>query len=322
MASASLGASHNGKPAEQRTNQRVASLAVQSGDVEFRVSADVDLKSATLKHDNTSQQMDVDKADKKKATLVVKIQADSDRGAYSATAKQVDDTDLPVEGTVEIVAPRQGADPESPGDVSQVALGVFDARFAYRTLALVIVLCAGVGFLAWTVVGMVKLPEASTAIAKDTIVDGSFAERATALICLIAAAAGVVITLFGAWQAGLETRGRLQLELPAYAGESGRGIESEALEGLAKILDQARRLRGTIAVIAAGAFLVVFAMLFASLSVTSGRATAPSPSASPTTSASQTPTPPTAEASQSAATEPSSGAAASSSAPSPSQSEG
>ena len=148
---------------------------------------------------------------------------------------------------------------------------------------------------------MVKLPEASATIPKDTIVDGTFAERVTALICLLAAAAGVTITLSGAWQAGLETRGRLQLKLPEPTPAGlDRGPEAEVLEGVAKILDQARRLRGTIAVIAAGALLVGLAMLFASLWVTS-KAPAPSPSASATTSASQSPT---AEPSPPAATEP------------------
>ena len=317
MASATLGASHDGKPAAQRGTQRVASLEVESGQVEFSVTADVDLKSVTLKHGTTEQRMTVDPTNMNKATLVVDISTDDDRGAYSATAKQADDTDLAVDGAVEIVVPVKQADPTTPGDVSQTDLGVFDARFAYLTLALVVILCAGVGFLAWTIAGMVKLPEASATIPKDTFVDGTFAERATALICLLAAAAGVMITLIGAWQAGLETRGRLQLKLAQHTGEPDRGAEAEVLKGVAEILDQARRLRGTIAVIAAGALLVAFAMLFASLSVTNGRAPAPSPSVSPTASAAQTPT---AVASPSADPSPSS-AAPSPSAPSASSPE-
>ena len=105
------------------------------------------------------------------------------------------------------------------------------------------------------------------------------------MIYAMVAAAGVAITLVGAWLAALETRGRLTLpkttEAPKPDPDGGRGPD---LAAAVKVLEVFKFLRGTTAVIVAGALIVGGALFFTSRLPASGV-----PSAGPSDGASAGP---------------------------------
>lgn len=298
MASTVLSATHNGNTSAETDGSPTANLPMPDGDVVFTLTSDTDLQSATLVHDDAGVSMTVDQTDRKIASHTVAI-TESNRGVYRAKAMTLDGTEIPLGNQVDIQPPAEAEadgddDADTDDEVSEVSLGEYDGVFAYVTLGIVVAFCLGVGYLVWTLAGKVGLPAAGTTVPAQATLDGSFAQRLTLLVCLFGAAAGVIITLFGAWQAGLETRGRLRLGRRAPATEDVtttdvRGPLADILESGAKLVDAARRLRGTVAVIISGAALAALAMWFASLTVTARPPETPPPT--PSASALATPGP-------------------------------
>lgn len=260
MTTAELSAKLDNGPASAApdADSTIHVLEVAAGEVTFTLTADAELDSAQLKRGSTELGMTL-ATDKKSATVTVDIDSDVKRGLYSATAKDSANGDVTVKNQVEI-KPKSGGGNPAPSGVTEASLGEYDKDFADKSLVAVGVLAVGGLLLALVIIGAVSLPPAGTNVVGEVTRDGTFTERVAAMIYAMAAALGVAITLFGAWQAALETRGRLSTNLKG-APSGSRGPD---YDGMTKVLDVVRRLRGTIVVIVAGALIVGLALFFTS----------------------------------------------------------
>lgn len=250
------------------TGATIHVLKVDTGEVTFILKADGELKpeSASLMHGGTATPMTLTD-DKKSATATVEVDEAAKWGLYSASAKDTNEADVTVKNQVNLNKATSNSDGTPPTGVAEVSSGEYDPDFALKGLVAVAVLAVlGLG-LAWLIIRAVSLPAAGTDIPAEVARDGTFTERVAAMIYALVAAAGVAITLVGAWLAALETRGRLTTRKQEAQPGVARGVDVDAA---VKVLEVFKFLRGTIAVIVAGVLIVGGALFFTSRLPTSG----------------------------------------------------
>jgi hypothetical protein len=144
--------------------------------------------------------------------------------------------------------------------VNEIAIGEYDARFAYASLAV----AGGLALLFFIVISAAAfaIPLGSVDPSTGGPVDVPFGDRVRVVVALFGLALGGAVALLGAWLAALETRGRLRavIALDPDRGDGLDALGTDRLDALAAVLEKARRLRGAIAVIAAGAIIVVISV--------------------------------------------------------------
>ncbi|MFI7067351.1 hypothetical protein ACIBL3_40605 [Kribbella sp. NPDC050124] len=141
--------------------------------------------------------------------------------------------------------------PEPVDDkVSETAPGEYDPRFTWISG----LSAAGAALLTVILLAVVlfgiDLPAPVSTVADDQQVTGTWAQRFAGILALVLAVIGAVLVFGGLWLAALEARGRLRTQL---------AVERGALDGVPEVLDKARLLRGTIAVLVAGVAVLVVA---------------------------------------------------------------
>jgi hypothetical protein len=221
------------------------------------------------------------------ADATLSVQVGTQAVVVTATAKSAADgtsktsDPLTLEPKAATPAANAGAAGEGAGDpVSELAVGEYDPQFA-------LVAGATLGFLAVLVILLLN------GFVADTH-GGSAAEQLRLVAVTGAMYVGALLLAAGAWLAAIETRGRARRVAVSARSAPHRGATAE---DVGKVLDAARRLRGTIAVLAAGTALLLGALW------TVGRASIPAPAPAGATS------PPTAPAPAAPATTPPGGAA-------------
>lgn len=150
-------------------------------------------------------------------------------------------------------------DPANQESVKETSIGDYDKFFTYITLALVAVACSAILWTVGTVIRRISLPETVT---DDAEVFGTWSERAGSITTLLALGAGMVLLVLGAWLAALETRGRLRLRMTSGGSDKGtpRGADlSASIKALAEVIEKFKTVRGSIAVLIAGTFVVAAA---------------------------------------------------------------
>lgn len=304
MTSLRLRATHGDETSASGSVTTIELLPVLEGDVVFTLTSDGALSAAQLTHpDDTVTPLVVDASNKLTATATVTISA-STRGTYSATATPDGGTETAAENVVEITAPEAegagGAGAAAGDDVSETSIGEFDWVFTYLSLIVVVAAAAAIAWITVTIIGTITLPPEDATTSIDDPANGTFAVRVAAMISLIAAAAGICIALFGAWQAALETRGRLRVVLPPVELDDGtRGVSEEQLRGAAEVIDKLRRVRGSIVVVIVGAAITMAGLWVAASTAADSTPNPPAATSTPTPStpppsAEPTTTPPSA----------------------------
>ncbi|WP_406048116.1 hypothetical protein [Kribbella sp. NBC_00889] len=141
--------------------------------------------------------------------------------------------------------------PKPDTTVAEVAPGEYDPKFA-----LISGIAAGLaavltgGLLVYLLLD-IDLPGTISIVGDNQQVTGTWAQRFSGILALVLVVIGAILIFGGLWLAALETRGRLR----AQQAIAERG----ALDGVAEVLDKAKGLRGTIAVLAAGVAILVVA---------------------------------------------------------------
>ncbi|MGW1341403.1 hypothetical protein ACWCOV_10155 [Kribbella sp. NPDC002412] len=173
------------------------------------------------------------------------------------------------------VAERPEEKPAEPVDdkVTETEAGEYDARFAWISG----VSAAGAALLTLILLAVVlfgiDLPAPVSTVAENQQVTGTWSERFAGILALVLAVIGAILVFGGLWLAAMEARGRLRAQVAVKV----RG----PLDGVPEVLDKARMLRGTIAVLCAGvAILVVAAIIGIRLA---GVASGTDPQVSPST---------------------------------------
>lgn len=176
-------------------------------------------------------------------------------GEYQVVAT-VNGTALPpaAVSVVERVAEEQ-AEPDDEDKVAEIAPGEYDPKFALISGIAAAVAAVLVVLLLTVLMFGIDLPGTVSTVGDNQQITGTWAQRFSGVLALILAAIGAIIIFGGLWLAALETRGRLR----AQQAIAERG----ALDGVAEVLDKARLLRGTIAVLSAGVAILVVASLIA-----------------------------------------------------------
>lgn len=198
---------------------------------------------------------------------------------------------------------RQSEDAEPPDRyVFEVEKGLWDQRFAWVTGILAGVAIVLEIILTASITSSIGLASAAQTVAQGEVINGTFVERFGAYLAVIALMLGVAILTFGGWLAALELRGRLSAAKPttvSVAAPPGSkeltGFEpSVVLEAVGTMAEKLGRVRGTVAVFAAGIVLVVCALAVGATLIAASAVTAdavPSPSASSTPAQTPSPTP-------------------------------
>ena len=177
------------------------------------------------------------------------------------------------------------SEPEEPPAVpapavAEVAVGFYDKNFTLVTGVVAGVIGVAVLVVVGWIVTQIGLPDV---VAKRPPVTtaptvsepfGSWLERVRAIIAIAAGGAGIMLLVFGAWMAALETRGRLKVEtklnlpgsdslgmLNATSIASLDAITKAIGEALEKSITALKSTRGTIAVVVAGLVLVLLALV-------------------------------------------------------------
>jgi hypothetical protein len=206
--------------------------------------------------------------------------ADDSWGEYQVIATVNGST---LESAVVSVTEREAEEePPKPGDVvAEVAPGEYDPRFALISGIAAAVAAVLVVLLLTVLMFGIDLPGTVSTVGDNQQITGTWAQRFSGVLALILAAIGAIIIFGGLWLAALETRGRLRAQQA--------GADRGALDGVAEVLDKARLLRGTIAVLAAGvAILVVASGIAIRLAGAESGADPQVPPSAPTTSVSPT----------------------------------
>jgi hypothetical protein len=143
---------------------------------------------------------------------------------------------------------------------SELEVGELDRTFAYVTLGFVVLIAIAVGLVVWSVVSRITLPAA--VLAEDQLPNGTFGQRAGSIVLVFGAGIGAVLVTLGAWLAAIETRGRLRASIKERTDDKGAdvGVAEPELKAVAEIIDKARRLRGSMAVVIAGFFILAISM--------------------------------------------------------------
>ncbi|KQW07613.1 hypothetical protein ASC66_01030 [Leifsonia sp. Root4] len=290
MTSLRLSATHGDATSASGSVPTIELLPVLEGDVIFTLTSDGALSAAQLTHpDDTTTPLVVEASNKLTATATVTISA-STRGTYSAAGTPEGGAETAAENVVEITEPEaEGAEGTEAADgegVSETSIGEFDWVFTYLSLVVVVAAAAAIAWITATIIGTITLPAEDATTSIDDPANGTFAVRIAAMISLIAAAAGICLSLFGAWQAALETRGRLRVILPPVELDDGtRGVSEEQLKGVAEVIDKLRRVRGSIVVVIVGAAITGAGLWVAASTAADSTPKTPAATSTPTPSA-------------------------------------
>ena len=198
--------------------------------------------------------------------IKVTVSGADQRGLYIAATKSNGGPEVKSNRvSLEAAAAAEASEEEDDGSVSEVEVGEMDKPFAYVSLLVVAAFSAAIIWVSWRIVSRIALP-ASAVIEKNAETFGTWDERSASIVHILALAGGLVTLLVGAWLAAIETRGRLRIPTVAVNSQTGeRGqIDAKTAEAVGAILGKARRLRGAIAVVVAGVFVVGFAVWGAS----------------------------------------------------------
>jgi hypothetical protein len=279
-------------------------MAEEDTQVQFKLDADGQpFDAPVIKSQGNLQPIEVDielAPDSKSATADYKVTA---YGTFIAEAR-IDDSEVTSANGIELTKPAaaQGQSPTGTTDdpPSELEIGELDRPFAYITLLLVAVLATAVGFAVWSVISRVSLPDAGTTVSGEEILDGSFGQRIASIVLIVGAGIGGITLIVGAWLAALETRGRLRAPVKGSDAKGvGTSLGAAELNAIAVILDKFRKLRGAIAVVAAGFLILAISMWGANTMAGAEPAPAPTASSEPPQPPSGTATPSTPEPSPS-----------------------
>jgi hypothetical protein len=166
-------------------------------------------------------------------------------------------TSLPVQVKVKPATP-----PTPTGDktVVDVEVGEFDPLFTVISGAIFATFAVLVVLFAHSIIEKVGVPPFQLLTAEQ-IPLGSWTERIGAVVVLATTTVGTVLLLIGAWLAALEVRGRLRRKdeqgKTIRAVSVKKGLALPSAEDLAKVMDAAGKLRGTIAVLFAGVAILL-----------------------------------------------------------------
>ncbi|MFB7884630.1 hypothetical protein [Microbacterium sp. NPDC056057] len=219
------------------------------------------------------------KDDKGEVTLPVDT-----AGEYKAVGKDANGADvesLPI--TLEITEDEgdgggNGGGPPPPvGKVIETDTGYYDEVFAVIVGLLTVAATAVVVWSAWTAIGRFGIDVAPQTIAEGTEVNGTWGQRALAVLLVFMLAVGAVMLIVGAALAALETRGRLK-------GRKDGSLKTRAgvdLEGWSKFVEAVRTTRGSVVVAVSGLIIVVSAGGFA-LGIVGDTSSDPAPQPSST----------------------------------------
>ncbi|WP_157157573.1 hypothetical protein [Diaminobutyricimonas sp. LJ205] len=239
--------------------------AAENTDVIFKLDGEGEVIDSPVirRQEDNSEVGDIElAADRKTATATYTVTAA--QGTFVASAK-VGEAQMNATNGVKLVSPSETM-PSGPASTteskpSELEIGELDRPFAYVTLAFVVLLSAAVGITVWSVISRVLLPSAGALVAEDELVDGSFGQRMASIVLVIGAGFGGIVITIGAWLAAIETRGRLRAPIKGAATKgASEGLAKDELEAIAKIMDAARRLRGSIAVVLSGFFILAISM--------------------------------------------------------------
>lgn len=271
--------------------------ATKGSVVTFQLQADADIDSPKITRQESNKQLQVEFAradDKRSASAPYTV---TEFGTFVASAVLGG-----AESQADAVVKLTESDPSVPPMVppaddkpSELEVGEFDRDFAFRTLIALGVISAAVIVGIWFVISRVLLPAPGVFIPQDQVVDGSFGQRAAFIVLIIGAGVGGITLAIGAWLAAIETRGRLRANLKGNeAGKGdGAGVAAAELAEVANIIDKARRLRGSLAVVIAGGLIVALSMWGVRPLASTPTVASPTPSATATASATAAPTPST-----------------------------
>lgn len=198
---------------------------------------------------------------------------EDDLGTYTVT----DGTDT---ATLDIKAsatepPVEGED--EPDAALEVAPGVYDREFAMRSGAVAAGLAVAVLVLSFASIGRFGLEAELTTVTQGWVTN-TLAERVAGVVQLTALAVGAALLVVGAWLAALEVRGRLSAVVAADPDLGDRGVGAEVGEAAAAVIDVLRKARGTIAVLAIGAIVVLGSLWSAAHVASSSHGPRPAPS--------------------------------------------
>lgn len=269
------------------------SLAVAVGDtVTWSVTVPEGVTLETLRLLHEQQQITIAPADGE-YTLDLPFDADG-VGEYHAIGKPAGSLDVLRSDPITLTREQQAAAPddasqkedsdadkdedddeETPQRVLETEIGEYDPEFASLVGALAMVLIAviivGAG-IAMVSLGIASVP---ATLPDGEVANGTWNQRALALLLFFMMAVGAAILVVGAALAALETRGRLREKEAAAPTRAG-----VPLGDVSKIVESMRTMRGSIAVIAAGLVIIVFAGGFALGLTSGGGAPDPEPSTS------------------------------------------
>lgn len=285
-----------GDEAKAGTDGSVRALtAAKDSVVTFKLEADAAIDSPSITRQESAQPIQVEfeiAADQKSATAEYTV---TEFGTFVASAK--------VGGAqtsgADVVRLNEAAPPSANGSQSEndkpseLEVGEFDRDFALQTLIVPAVISVAIVAGIWSVISRVLLPAPGALIPPDQVVDGTFGQRAAFIVLVIGAGVGGITLAIGAWLAAIETRGRLRANLQGKdAGKGdGAGVAAAELAEVANIIDKARRLRGSMAVVVAGFLIVALSMWGVRPMASTPEMPSPTPSATATPSVTAAPTP-------------------------------
>ena len=273
-----LVATSNGKasaPAAPGSDTHV--LQVAAGDV-VRLTATSDGESElgevtwSVDGNRFTGSTPVETDDPKSKAIEIAIASAENHGTYAAASTSIlglPDTSNPVSlGKTGVVVAGDGeTDDGAASPVTEIEVGEMDRPFALISLLVLGAFAGVIVFIAWRIVSRIALP-ASTVVADDAIVFGTWAERSASIVYIVALAGGLVILLVGAWLAAIETRGRLRIHTDVVAIDPKTGkrssLDAQSADAIGGVLGKARRFRGAIAVVIAGVLIIGFAVWGAS----------------------------------------------------------
>lgn len=212
-------------------------------------------------------------------------------GVYVARAKKSASssaTSAPVKVSKKAAPPDKAV---SGKNVYEVEVGEFSWVFTIITGLISLALAGAVAWVVAEIIFDIKLPNLGTHT-KDQIPNGTWTERTGSIVILIAAGVGTIVLALGTWFAGLEVRGRLRRPSKGEKPKTGIAVTKGALDVVTKlpeVLAEAAKLRGTVAVIVAGALILIGALWAAT--ALDPENTTPAPQETPTVNVSVTTAP-------------------------------
>lgn len=208
--------------------------------------------------------------------------------SFTCTGKEGDSTTTSTSTPLVVFVAKAADDPVTPKTpepgVDESAVGEYDKPFAAWTFVAVLALSIVVLVAGLMIVAAIKIPnQAFIELGDNQQVYGTWSERLGSIVAVVTLVVGAIVLLLGVWMGGLETRGRLRdPKLAAEAAKAQTRAGSVDGDAIAAVLEKLRRMRATVAVIAAGALLVLCALWsMTSIASVSLDQPDPAPSATP-----------------------------------------